>query len=1051
VRATANGIIKLRELTDGLLVDSITSATSSIILTSAGLISDANNTNAVDLTSALGVNLTAGTSIDSIEMINSGATSTVTALAPGSISLNELSTDLRVNSVKSTGGSVSLTAARSIIDSLNTAVVDVTASTGIQLTATTGTIGETGSLEIDVTGTGLVLASANGNMRLVELTGNILLDSVTSSTGLVALTAPMSILDGNADADADIIALTANVIATAGTIGTTDAPVQTDVQPSVGAYSATALGDINFSETVGNFRAGLIRSTSGVIRVSSTTGIVNADALATANFYGRDIRLTAATLGTPDTRLNYEQPTVTGTAVTSFITSTTGDQNLKFVVSAANKTTKGVVTNVANLTSLISSTGVVDVLSDAPINVVSVESSTSSVKLASALAILDGNSSFAPDIVAITGVELNSTAGAIGEMGAGLELVVSPGGTVSGLASGSIWLNQMGDDFEVGSITSLTGRVKLYANKSILDAAGDSAADISAVSVDLKALTGSIGTSGKRFDIDSSRNGGVGLVTVSAATDVYMQETSGNLNVASIVASTGTVQLVSHGGILDGAKTVFTKISGNGISLVASAGAIGETSNDLEIDLQGTSRLTATASTNVFVTEKLGALRITNVTGTTGAVRLTVAEASGSGDDLTLESGNSIVAGTTAAIMAGDDINLMSGSTITAGSGSVTLTGDKPSLDAAGTTITINGTITAATTVAIVGNSQGATLVSAMDASYTLTTKQMIRTPVGSAAQTFSLTGFMAASLTGGAGDNNFNIGGWTGTTLTAAIDGGAGTDTVEATTDTDFTAANALLKRVGSGDATLLNIENGVFRGGAKANKFNMSGWTLSGTVDGAGTSAKIIDTIISNVAGSTTLVNNLLSRAGVSDLALAGFETAELTGSSGDDVFNVSGWSGTGKLLGGLGTDKIVANTDVADMLLTDVLLTRTGRGSLTLSGFEDAVLTGGAAANKFTVKGFQGTVKLDGGEGSDTYQVNLPATGTVAVNVNVEDTGTTGIDVLRTAAVAVAPTKETGNRRVSYGASSVIYTSEIETEILPIKGTLLLLFCGFSSPIV
>ena len=540
------------------------------------------------------------------------------------------------------------------------------------MTATTGTIGETGSLEIDVTGTGLVLASANGNMRLVELTGSMLLDSVTSNTGLVALTAPLSILDGNADADADIHAFAANVVATAGTIGTTDAPVQTDVQSNGGTYSATALGDINFSETVGDFRAGLIKSTSGVIRVSSTAGIVNPNALATANFYGPDIRLTAATLGTALTRLNYEQPTVTGTASTLFTTSTTGDQNLKFVVSAANKTTKGVVTNVANLTSLISSTGVVDVLSDAPINVVSVESSTSWVKLASALAILDGNSSFAPDIVAKTSVELNSTASAIGEMGAGLELVVSPGGTVSSLASGSIWLNQMGDDFEVGSITSLTGRVKLYANKSILDAAGDSAADISAVSVDLKALTGSVGTSGKRFDIDSSRNGGVGLVTVSAATDVYMQETSGNISVASIVASTGTVQLVSQGGILDGAKTVFTKISGNGISLVASAGAIGETSNDLEIDLQGTSRLTATASTNVFVTEKLGALRITNVTGTTGAVRLTVAEASGSGDDLTLESGNSIVAGATAAIMAGDDINLMSGSTITA-VGSVTI------------------------------------------------------------------------------------------------------------------------------------------------------------------------------------------------------------------------------------------------------------------------------------------------------------------------------------------------------------------------------------------
>jgi hypothetical protein len=146
----------------------------------------------------------------------------------------------------------------------------------------------------------------------------------------------------------------------------------------------------------------------------------------------------------------------------------------------------------------------------------------------------------------------------------------------------------------------------------------------------------------------------------------------------------------------------------------------------------------------------------------------------------------------------------------------------------------------------------------------------------------------MEASLTGGAGDNFFDIGAWTGTMLKATIDGGAGMDTVEATTDTDFTAANALLKLVGSGDATLLNIENGVFRGGKKANKFNMSDWTLSGRVDAGPQNAKIIDTIISNVAGSTSLTNDLLSRAGCADLALLGLKTAELTGSSGDDVFD-------------------------------------------------------------------------------------------------------------------------------------------------------------------
>jgi hypothetical protein len=220
---------------------------------------------------------------------------------------------------------------------------------------------------------------------------------------------------------------------------------------------------------------------------------------------------------------------------------------------------------------------------------------------------------------------------------------------------------------------------------------------------------------------------------------------------------------------------------------------------------------------------------------------------------------------------------------------------------------------------------------------------------------------------------------------------------------------------------------------------------------VDG-GAGAKIIDIIISNVAGSTTLTDTSFSRAGVTvnDLVLSGLESAELTGSINDDVFDVSGWNGTGKLLGGLGTDKIVAKSDVADMLLSDVLLSRTGKGSLTLSGFEDAVLTGGASANKFTVKGFLGTVKLDGGEGSDTYQVNLPATGTLTVNV--DDTGTTtGTDTLKTAAVAVAPTKETGNRRVSYLASSVIYTSAIETEILPIKGTIKTLWGRKDTPII
>ena len=169
------------------------------------------------------------------------------------------------------------------------------------------------------------------------------------------------------------------------------------------------------------------------------------------------------------------------------------------------------------------------------------------------------------------------------------------------------------------------------------------------------------------------------------------------------------------------------------------------------------------------------------------------------------------------------------GAAVTAGT-VLNLTGDKPSLDPEGSIITIAGDLNASTVSITAAAGQGAKLVSSIDGNQELSNSQLKRTPASSTTvQTIAIIGFTQASLAGGASDNTMSIGGWTGS---VTVDGGSGYDTISVTTDTDFNIADGLIKRVGTGDATIIGIENGVFRGGAKANKFDVSGWTKDGQV---------------------------------------------------------------------------------------------------------------------------------------------------------------------------------------------------------------------------
>lgn len=253
-------------------------------------------------------------------------------------------------------------------------------------------------------------------------------------------------------------------------------------------------------------------------------------------------------------------------------------------------------------------------------------------------------------------------------------------------------------------------------------------------------------------------------------------------------------------------------------------------------------------------------------------------------------------------------------------------------------------------------------VVAANDVDYVLNNAWLNRTGLAQV----RLNGFESATLTGGASANVFNVSEWT---RTATLNGGAGNDRIVAINDLDFTLSDTALARTTLGNITLAAFEEAVLTGGAAANRFTVSGWTRSATIDGAGGT----DTVVSVLDANYSLSNNSLVRtAGAvsATFALLNIESAALTGGSGANSFDISGWTNTATISGGSDSaiDTLVAAGDV-DFILSDTALVRSGLPTLTLSGIEAANLTGGDSNNLFTVSGWTRNANVNGGGGSDT----------------------------------------------------------------------------------
>ena len=222
-------------------------------------------------------------------------------------------------------------------------------------------------------------------------------------------------------------------------------------------------------------------------------------------------------------------------------------------------------------------------------------------------------------------------------------------------------------------------------------------------------------------------------------------------------------------------------------------------------------------------------------------------------------------------------------------------------------------------------------------------------------------------SLTGGAGNDLLNGGGDVG-------------DVLVETANVNLTLTNAAL--AGLGTDVLIGIERAFLTGGAAANKFDASGFTLGAvTLVGLAGNDTLLGTNFADLldgglgndsqsggAGADTLLggdgNDSMDGGADADVlnGQAGLDT--LLGGAGDDT--LTGELGNDSIIGGDGTDRLVEIGDVSFVLLAGQL---TGLGTDVLATLETVSLTGGAGNNSLTVNGFAGNVTLHGAGGNDT----------------------------------------------------------------------------------
>ncbi|HZF30667.1 MAG TPA: hypothetical protein VE907_16245, partial [Gammaproteobacteria bacterium] len=230
------------------------------------------------------------------------------------------------------------------------------------------------------------------------------------------------------------------------------------------------------------------------------------------------------------------------------------------------------------------------------------------------------------------------------------------------------------------------------------------------------------------------------------------------------------------------------------------------------------------------------------------------------------------------------------------------------------------------------------------------------------------------------------------GGTLTGAIDGAGGTDTL-----TGGNVANAFVVTAANGGtatgvgAGFSNVES--LTGNAQNDTFTLNGGTLAGAIDGVGGTNSLIAGNVATTfvltatnAGTATGVggfaniNNLTGGAQNDTFTLGAALTGAVQGLGGNDVIQINTGGSAASIDGGLGTDQVSYAGSAGPV--TIAVTTHTSIENLVGSASGADVLQGTTAADTFastaaaagTVAGvtFSSFENLQGLDGNDTFNI-------------------------------------------------------------------------------
>jgi|GEM_PF-2026948 len=615
-----------------------------------------------------------------------------------------------------------------------------------------------------------------------------------------------------------------------------------------------------------------------------------------------------------------------------------------------------------------------------------------------------GNITFTGNLTLNRNVTISSTSGAITFTGTiDSDTSSTPRSLTLGTASQSgatTFVDSLGATNRLGAVTvHRTGTISINGNISTANAAVSFKGAV-ALTGDSSIITKTGSNVGGNVSFQSFVNG-----TVDGSEDLTVDAGSnGTVSFGSTVGATtnlGEIQLTAKTIAIGGNITSNNNdITLTGAVILNSSPTISSTGGD--ITLNGSVNGSAINIRSLTLDSGSGDITVNAVVGNLRRLLgFTISDA----DDVTI---NNSVTATTIGITASTSIAINAKANLT---GATTLTAT-----AASSTVDVSGRFNGSVSVTGSSTTPNSKLTATSNSNFTVTGTDVTDRSKGTLTKTqpgrpavITFTNIRDLAFTGGASGNAFTLNEWF---FPADIDGAGGSDSLivnraqDATSGLEFTLDNKNLQidaPTGSFsggttspisiDYALTSIESANIVAGAGDDSFVMSGWTARATLaGGSGADELIWLATADSVLTPTSFV------AGSLNASLSRIESANLENTGDKSKFSITGFVGNVDIKGANNsTVTATYNANFALVGTSDTLGTITTGGTTITFTAGNVSLIGGNRDNTFSLIGsYLGVVNLDGGQGNDTYNITLPASGGSQV-VTVSDTGSTTRDTI------------------------------------------------------